>query len=137
MRRFPLQVFFSLNGDEVSSSGEPLRYQEFRGHRQGQSITASVDLPKSVADQLREQVGRDPQSVRAFLTQQLFLSNSDGEITEKYWRQGSEDSGNPIRPPYEQLPADWNIAVVTSEETVRHGKTRTLKYDVNHVPARA
>lgn len=55
---------FSLNGDEVSSSGEPLRYQEFRGHRQGQSITASVDLPKSVADQLREQVGRDPQSMR-------------------------------------------------------------------------
>jgi hypothetical protein len=127
---------FRLSGGEVSSSGEPLRYQEFRGHRQGQSIAASVDLPKSVADQLREQVGRDPQSMRG-LTEQLFLSNSDGAVTEKYWRQGSEDSGNPIRPPYEQLPADWNIAVLTSEETERHGQTRTLKYDVNHVPARA
>ena len=57
----------------------------------------------------------DPQSVRD-LVEQLFLNNSDGSMTEAYWRQGKETVKHPVRPPYEQLPPDWNMAIVTTQE---------------------
>jgi hypothetical protein len=110
---------FNLRTSKASRAvddGELPGYQEFSGYRQGQTFTVSVELPKSIADQLRTQVEKDPSAARV-LAEKLTLSNSDGKITDQEWFKGKETVAHPIRPPYEQLPTDWTVAVVTSQET--------------------
>lgn len=105
----------STHAMNAQHKGELPKYQEFGGHRLGQVVTVGVELPKSVADSLQSQIRKDPASVRT-LVEKLFLENSNGQMMEEYWRQGNDRVKHPIRPPYEQLPSDWNMAIVTSQE---------------------
>lgn len=122
----------SAHANRAASNGELPKYQEFGGHRSGQLIDASIDLPKSIADSLQEKVRQNPRAARQ-LAEKLFLNNNDGAITEQAWRQGKSGVDHPIRPPYEQLPEDWNMAIVTSQETEHYGRPSTLSYNVDRV----
>lgn len=109
---------FDLRSGSTSQgvrNGELPDYREFGGYRSGQVLHCSVDLPKSVADQLQQQVKKDPASVRT-LVEKLSLSNNDGRLNQDDWFNGHEGFGNPIRPPYEKLPKDWNMAIVANQE---------------------
>lgn len=110
--RFRYQFKYS---ELANNSGELPKYSEFNGYRSGQQIMVGLDLPKSIATKLQETMQEDPYSVRS-LVEKLVLQNNNGAITEEYWRNGST-SGHPVRPPYEKLPDDWNIALVTGAET--------------------
>jgi hypothetical protein len=109
--RFRYQFKYSV---PASNSQELPHYAEFRGNRGGQQVLAGIDLPQSVAIRLQEQVTNDPASVRG-LVEQLFLEHNDGTMGETEWREGGEIK-HPVRPPYEALPKDWNIAIVTGKE---------------------
>lgn len=117
----PLVVFaykFNLrskHAQRAESKGELPSYREFYGNRSGQIVEAGLELPKSIADTLRERIRADPTIVRS-LVEKLFLENSSGQMSEQSWHQGSEDSQHPVRPPYEQLPSDWNIALITNSK---------------------
>jgi hypothetical protein len=108
------------------------RYREFHGPRGGQNVLVGVDLPQSVAAQLQEQIAKDPKAARE-LVEQLVLQNNDGNggITEKYWRGSPEGGHNPIRPPYDELPADWPITTITGRELYgRHGRSQVVDYTI-------
>lgn len=122
---------FNLRSNHASAAvnkGELPDYREFGGHRNGQTVSTCVELPKSIADRLQSQVRDDPTSVR-LLVENLFLSNNDGSMTEEHWRQGRKDVGHPVRPPYEQLPPDWTIAVISNQE----GPGSNDSYDARRV----
>jgi hypothetical protein len=114
--RFRYQFSYSM---QAIASRELPAYKEFRGSRPGQHLLLGVDLPKSLADQLQARLKTDPRSVRG-LVQQLFLENNDGSVTQEYWLQGG-DSQHPVRPPYEALPQDWNITMISGRETTSGG----------------
>jgi hypothetical protein len=124
--RFRYNFGYSL---PAISAGELPSYQEFQGSRAGQTIQVSVDLPKSVANRLQEQIEQDPASARE-LAEKLFLQNNDGQLTEEYWRKGGA-VGHPIRPPYEKLPEDWNIAIVTGAESTK-GTSKDFDHVLSH-----
>lgn len=125
-----------MYGIKTSQQDGLPKYREFGGYRGGQHVHASVELPKSVADELQEQVRQNPSTARA-IAEKLFLSNSDGTMTEEFWRSGREGVNHPIRPPYEQLPTDWTVAVVTAQETEHNGRPNTLNYAIERVPINA
>lgn len=109
---------FQYGNAAIGSAGDELpKYQEFSGGRLGQQVLVGLDLPKSVADQLQEHITDDPKSVRT-LVEQLFLQNSGGKVTAESWNEGGKVK-HPIRPPYEQLPKDWTMAVITGAEGSR------------------
>lgn len=100
--------------DQALMEKELPRYKEFKGSRDGAQILAGVDLPESIARNLERAIMQDPASARD-IVERLFLENNDGSITEQHWSEGGENK-HPMRPPYEQLPKDWTIAVLKGSE---------------------
>jgi hypothetical protein len=111
--RFRYQFAYS---GPAGSSGNLPKYKEYNGNRSNsQHVLVGLDLPKSVATKLQDLIQKDPTSVRS-LVEKLVLENNNGSINEAMWRSGS-GADNQIRPPYEKLPNDWNIALITATES--------------------
>jgi hypothetical protein len=110
--RFRYKFAYSVS---AGNSRELPAYKEYNGHRGGQHVLAGLDLPKSVAAKLQEQIQKDPTSVRS-LVERLVLENNNGSVNEEMWRNGGQTK-NPIRPPYENLPDDWSIALIKATES--------------------
>lgn len=127
--RFRYQFEYSTR---AINAGELPTYKEFKGNRSGQHVLVGLDLPKSVATKLQEQTQKDPTSVRS-LVEKLVLQNNNGSINEEMWQNGS-GADDAIRPPYEKLPADWNIALVTATETT--GWQGSRNHQVQRLPVR-
>jgi hypothetical protein len=104
-----LQYQFAVSDGSVRS-GEVPGYATANGSRFGNELQVSVELPKSVADKLKEQVRHDPASVRT-LIKKLMLENNDGTITEETLRSSSESQMYRL-PPYQELPHGWTVAMI-------------------------
>jgi hypothetical protein len=136
---------FNLNAyaTKKASGSEIPDWRGYDDTRGGQIISVSVDLPKSVTDELKKQMQNergeiDPTNARD-LVEKLFLANNDGSISEKDWFKGTE-RGLPdqIRPPYEQLPKDWNVAIITGQETTsQSGNPTMLDHKIDRLPVAA
>src|SRR5690606_7231038 len=122
---------YKFQYDESAIRDEQVpRYQAFNDSRDGQCVLVGIDLPKSLTDKLQEQMAIDPSSVRA-LVERLVLSNNNGNITEDYWKNGRADgSGGRIKPPYEELPDGWTIAVVIGREAKKYDRLTAVDYKV-------
>lgn len=70
------------------------------GGRSGNMLFVEVTLPKSIAENLRHEILRDPKVARRFAKDLAFKSG----ITDESW-------DNVVCPPYDQLPSGWNLAV--------------------------
>ncbi|HUD11179.1 MAG TPA: hypothetical protein VMS08_02110 [Candidatus Saccharimonadia bacterium] len=92
-----------------------LGYREFTGARGGNELVVSVELPASVATRLIQSIQDHPQFARD-LVEGIVLARSNGSITRELWEDGSQQSGNPIRPPYEDLPSDWEITLAVAKD---------------------
>jgi hypothetical protein len=104
----------SYNNGEFN--GELPLYTSWAGGRSSQEVALGVNLPKPIADALQDAIRLDPASVRT-LVEQLALANNDGSLTREAWEHGNTSKKlpreNPIRPPYEGLPNDWTITMIT------------------------
>jgi hypothetical protein len=83
--------------------------------RPGNSLIVQTILPFSVAAKLFEGVSNDPLIAREFAE---ILAKRNG-ITEKSW-------DGLVRPPYDQLPADWEMGVVQSKIIRDQGITHPI-----------
>jgi hypothetical protein len=103
------QYIFSNRGDSNPNPGDNrYAYQEFRGGRPGNELVVAIELPASLAEQLREDMSADPQLVRD-LVEKLVLENNRIGISEKDWDKGNNLHKHPIRPPYRNLPPGWKM----------------------------
>lgn len=68
--------------------------------RPGNMLFVEATLPKSIAEKLRQEILRDPDVARKF-AKTLVLNNG---ITGESWNRA-------VRPPYDQLPHDWNLVI--------------------------
>lgn len=128
--RFRYKFGYEASDMQRVYDGELPRYQSFNDPRDGQCVRLGIDLPKSIADKLQEQMKTDPATVRT-LVEKLALSNNNGNINEKYWNKG-EGNGR-IKPPYELLPDDWTIAVVTGYEVKQYNHPQFVDYTVDRL----
>jgi hypothetical protein len=108
----------SLPAHMAEAKGELPAYSEFTGGRSGAEVIVGLDLPKSMADKLQAHIEDNPANARK-LVDKLFQKNNNGSLSEKDYNEGSDRHHHPIRPPYDHLPDDWNIKLVTNSELER------------------
>lgn len=81
--------------------------------RSGNMLFVEVTLPNPVAEKLKQAVLRSPEVARE-LAKRLALNNG---IPEQVWN-------DVVRPPYEQLPDDWGMAITDLQKDTRFGAVR-------------
>jgi hypothetical protein len=109
------QYAFSDQGKYNPNSGEGnFRYREFNGGRGGNELKVALELPESVANRIKNLVKDQPELVRD-LIKDLAIKRSNGAITQELWDHGNNVNGNPVRPPYEDLPPTWKISILESD----------------------
>jgi hypothetical protein len=110
------QYSFSDQGKiNPDGQGGNLRYREFRGSRGGNELKVALEMPQSLADSLKSAIKDNPELVRNFV-KNLALKRSNGAITQELWDHGNKESGNPVEPPYNDLPSNWEISVFDSKD---------------------
>jgi hypothetical protein len=101
--------FDKVQADKMKPGDKGFAYQEYRGGRAGNSLAVAITIPRSMADHLRDSIRDNPQVARD-LVQKLVLERSD-QITDDMWTTG--EHGHPIRPPYEALPPEWRMLLLS------------------------
>lgn len=84
-----------------------------QGGRPGNVLVVETIVPQSIADDLRRIVSENPVAARD-VARMLVLQNG---ISESNWK-------GLVKPPYENLSADWNIAITDAEQVDYNGVTR-------------
>lgn len=87
------------------------RFTEGQGSRDGK-LMVCVDLPGELADRLQSHLkNHDPASIRT-LVRQLLEANNNGELPKDRVADRAK------YPPYDLLPPDWQITMLTGREHV-------------------
>lgn len=101
-----IKVAYQFNGGKRGREGAPDR-ADYEGPayltksgRTGNQMIVEATLPKSIADKLKAEVAKNPTLAREF-AKTLTINNG---ISEEFWN-------SVVRPPYSELPSDWEIAV--------------------------
>lgn len=93
-----VRVAYQFNGSGTGYDGP--QYITESGRR-GNMLFAETTLPKSVADKLKTMILQDPKVARDFAG---MLVMNNGGIPPEVWERV-------VRPPYDQLPNDWELKV--------------------------
>lgn len=107
--------------------GKPLPdFPEYSGGRNSKGVAVAVDLPVNLANRLETQIREDPSSVR-HLVKMLFLKDNPRNrgLKEDDW-EGKTPGRNPVKPPYKDLPKDWNIFLIKGDEPPESGPVTTM-----------
>ncbi len=112
-----VKVAYQFNGNQRRENGQAIRYEGpdyvTESKRSGNQLFVEATLPKLVADKLRQEVTRNPEVAREF-AKTLALNNG---ITEQVW-------SNVVRPPYDQIPDGWEMAVADLQKDTQYGDVR-------------
>jgi len=138
--RFRYKFSYDMSAMRLVNEGKLPRYPGFNDGRDGQAVQLGVDLPKSIADKLQEEITANPGVARQ-LVERLVLANNNGNINEEYWNQGNKrwnkgTTQGRIKPPYESLPDDWQVAIVKGRETEKYGRSDVIDYKVDRLPVK-
>lgn len=100
-----VKVAYQFNGNRVD--GRPYDGPMYRteSNRPGNKLTVEATIPESLAFKFQEAVMKDPALAREF-AQALLVNNG---ISNEKWNSA-------VRPPYDQLPSDWQLSVTNSQK---------------------
>lgn len=105
-----VKVAYQFIGNGYNYDGP--RY-DTQGGRPGNVLVVETVVPQSIADNLRQIVSENPVAARD-VARMIVLQNG---ISESDW-------DGLVKPPYEKLSTDWNIAITDAEQVDYNGVTR-------------
>lgn len=113
-----VKVAYQFNGNNRRENNQTVYYEgpdyvTATSNRTGNQLFVEATLPKSVADKLKQEVAHNPAIAREF-AKTLALNNG---ITEQAWSNG-------VRPPYDQIPDGWEMAVADLQKDTQFGDVR-------------
>ncbi len=112
-----VKVAYQFNGNNRRDGAQTVFYEgpvyATESGRGGNQLWVEVTLPKSVADKLKQETVNNPEIAREF-AKTLAFNNG---VTEQAWNSG-------VRPPFDEVPNDWTMAVVDLQKDTQFGDIR-------------